>query len=289
MIVKSFLQQFLFKILIDNDLKEKLQFHESINRNQILWYSFQEYLIRNEINSVVFLTMPEGLNELILYQAAKAQNVDVLILCQSPVSDQFFSFRSIQDCGNYDKKAATKSDVWYPDKGNSSQRTHQHSRVNSQGYDYRDILKICRFLLKVRSLKLLNPAYILRHAKHLHDAPADIDLWKDQFAKFFYCKSVAYFEFLTSDHSSQFDLNQKFVYFPLQSSTELHSEISINRFGDQLLALERLASILPRRLQNCCKKRPIFETRITLPQCFFIESSAFRMLFDCQVVSKLNS
>lgn len=230
----------------DNDLNEKLPFHESLNCNQILWYSFQEYLLQNEINSVVFLTMPVGLNELILYQAAKAQNVDVLILSQSPISDRFFSFRSIQDRGNYDKKAESKSDVWYPNKVVSSRRTHQHSRVNCQEYNSSDSLKVCWFLLKIRSLKLLNLAYILRHAKHLHDAPADIDLWKDQFAKFFYCSSVAYFEFLTSDHSSQFNLSEKFVYFPLQSTTELHSEIAINRFGDQLLALERLASMLPK-------------------------------------------
>ncbi len=285
----------------DNHLKEILQFHESINRNQILWYSFQEFLFQNEINSVVFLTMPQGLNELILYQAAKAQNVDVLILCQSPVSDQFFSFRSIQDCGNYDKMAETKTDVWYSDKEISSIPSYQHYRVNSQGYNYRDILKIYRFLLKVRSLKLLNPAYILRRAKNLHDAPAEIDLWKDQFAKFFYCSSVAYFEFLTSDHSSQFDLNQKFVYFPLQSSKELHSEIAINRFGDQLLALEWLASMLPKdykivvksdQYRNSDYLTAMFFHRIKriqnvvrLPSCFEVE----QLIDHSEFVATVNS
>lgn len=229
----------------DNGSEEKLPFHENIHRNQILWYSFQEYLLRNEIDSVVFLSMLEGLNELILYQAAKAQNVDVLILCQSPVSDQFFSFRSIQDCGNYDKNAGTKSDVWCPDKDISTERTYQHSKTNSQGSISSDVLRVCRFLLKARSLKILNPVYILRRAKRLHDAPADIDHWKDPFARFFYSKSVAYFEFFTSDLTGEIDRNQKFVYFPLQSPADLHTEISISRFGDQLLALERLASILP--------------------------------------------
>lgn len=229
----------------NNGLEENLPFHENIHRNQILWYSFQEYLLRNETDSVVFLTMPEGLNELILYQAAKAQNVNVLILCQAPVSNQFFSFRSIQDCGNYDKNAETKSEDWYPDKGFLTERTHQHSKTNSQGSSSSDVLRVCRFLLMARSVKLFNPVYILRRAKRLHDAPADIDLWKDPFAKFFYCKSVAYFEFFTSDLTSEFDLNQKFVYFPLQSPADLHTEMSLNHFGDQLFALERLASMLP--------------------------------------------
>ena len=230
---------------MDNGLEENLPFHENIHRNQILWYSFQEYLLRNEIDFVVFLAMPEGLNEIILYQAAKVQNVGVLILCQSPVSNQFFSFRSIQDCGNYDKNTEAKSDVRRSDEDIFTKRTHQHSQIDVQGSNISDVLKICRFLLKARSAKLFNPVYILGRAKHLQDAPADIGLWKDPFAKFFYCKSVAYFEFFTSDLTRNFDLNQKFVYFPLQSPADLHTEISINRFGDQLLALERLASMLP--------------------------------------------
>lgn len=229
----------------DNDLEEKLPFHENIHRNQILWYSFQEYLLQNEINSVVFFAMPEGLNELILYQAAKAQNVDVLILCQSPVSDQFFSFRSIEDCGNYDKKAQPSADVRYSDEDTSTKRTHQNSQSNSQVSISSDILKICKFLLKVRSPKVFNPAYILKRAKNLQDAPVDIGLWKDPYAKFFYCKSVAYFEFFTNNHTNIIDLKEKYVYFPLQSPADLHTELLISRFGDQLLALERLASLLP--------------------------------------------
>ena len=285
----------------DNDLKEKLPFHETINHNQLLWYSFQEFLFQNEINSVVFLTMPEGLSELVLYHAAKAQNIDVLILCQSPVSDHYFSFRSIQDCGNYDQKAEIKTDIWYSNNGISSSLIDQHSRVNCQGSNSSEILKICWFLLKVRSLKLLNPAYILRRAKHLHDAPDDIDLWKDQFAKFFYCSSVAYFEFLTSDHSSQFNLSEKFVYFPLQSPTELHSEIPINRFGDQLLALERLASMLPRdykivvksdQFRNSDYLTAMFFHRIKriqnvvrLPSCFGVE----QLIDHSKFVATVNS
>ena len=285
----------------DNDLEEKLPFHESINRNQLLWYAFQEFFIRNEIISVVFLSMPEGLNELILYQVAKAQNIDVLILCQSPVSDRFFRLDPYKIAEAMTKRLKSKTDVWYSNEDVSSRRTHQHLRVNCQGYDSSDILNICWFLLKVRSPKLLNPAYILRRAKHLHDAPADIDLWKDQFAKFFYCSSVAYFEFLTSDQSSQFDLNQKFVYFPLQSLSELHSEIAINRFGDQLLALERLASMLPRdykivvksdQYRNSDYLTAMFFHRIKriqnvvrMPSCFGVE----QLIDHSEFVATVNS
>ena len=285
----------------DNDLKEKLPFHENIHRNQILWYSFQEYLLQNEIDSVVFLAMPEGSNELILYQAAKAQNVDVLILYQSPFSNRFFSFRSIQDCGNYDKKAEPSADVQYSDEDISTKRTHQNSHSIFQDSKSSDILKICRFLLKVRSPKFLNPTYILRRAKNLQDAPADIGLWKDPYAKFFYCKSVAYFEFFTSNHTNKIDLKEKFVYFPLQSPADLHTELLISRFGDQLLALERLASMLPKeykifvksdQLRNADYLTPMFFHRIKriqnvvrLPSYIGVE----QLIDDSEFVATVNS
>ncbi len=286
----------------DNDLEEKLPFHENIHRNQILWNSFQEYLLQNEIDSVVFLAMPEGLNELILYQAAKAQNVDMLVLYQSPFSNQFFSFRSIQDCGNYDKYAESTTDNRYSDEDISTKPTQQHSQSNRQDSKSSDILNVCRFLMKVRSPKILNLAYILRRAKNLHDAPVDIGLWKDPYAKFFYCKSVAYFEFFTSNLTSKIDLNDKFVYFPLQSPTDLHTELLISRFGDQLLALERLASMLPKEYKIFVKSDQLgnsdyltamffhrirrIQNVVRLPSCFGVEQLIDHSEFVATVNSK---
>lgn len=225
-----------------------LPFHENIHKNQILWYSFQEYLLHNEIDSVVFLTAPQGLNELLLYQTSKALKLYVLILCQSPVSSRFFSYCAIPDCGNYDKSAETPAEIWQSIEDVAANRTHRQTPINCQSSNSSGIRQIIGFLLKNRPLKLLNPSYVLGRAKHLHDAPANIADWKDPFAKFFYCQSTAYFDFFASDQTSNIDLNQKFVYFPIQSLAELHTEILNNVFGDQLLALEHLACMLP---QDC--------------------------------------
>ena len=233
-----------------------LPFHENIHRNQILWHSFQEYFLQNEFDAVVFLTIPEGLNESILYLVAKTLSIDVLILFQSPVSNQFFSFRSLQDCGNYDKHAEIKTDFRHSNEEVAAKRKHKHSQRNYQGFSFSGILKVCTFLFKARSPNLLNPIYILRHAQHLHDAPANSAYWKDPYAKFFYCRSTAYFEFFSSNHTGKVDLHQKYVYFPIQSVTELHPEILISQFGDQLLALERLASILPQNFKIFVKSNP---------------------------------
>lgn len=245
-----------------------LPFHENIHRNQILWYSFHEYLVENGIDSVLFLKVPEGLNDSILYQVSKALKIHVLILCQSPVEDRFFSFRSISDCGNYDKNVQFSTNFWQFNENVTAGRNEQNSPIERQNFNVSDILKVCKFLFKVKSPKLLNPVYILRHAKHLQDAPENVAHWKDPFAKFFYCQSVEYFEFFTNHHANKFDLNQKFVYFPLQTLTELHSEILDNQFGDQLLALERLASMLPQNYKIFVKSDPNRDSDYLTPMFF---------------------
>ena len=245
-----------------------LPFHENIHRNQLLWYSFQEFIVENEIDSVLFLKIPEGLNDSILYQVSKALKIHVLILCQSPVADRFFSFHSISDCGNYDKNVEFNTEIWQSNGNVTAGRNQQHSPIEHQNINVSNILKVCKFLFKVKSPKLLNPVYILRRAKHLQDAPKNIAHWKDPFAKFFYCQSVAYFEFFTNHHANKIDLNQKFVYFPLQSLTELHSEILDNQFGDQLLALEQLASMLPQNYKIFVKNDPNQDSDYLTPMFF---------------------
>lgn len=245
-----------------------LSFHENVHRNQMLWYSFQKFLIQNEIDSVVFLTNPQGLNQSILYKVSKALKLDVLILCQSPVSNHFFSYCSISDCGNYDKDFQISTEILQSNEEIFTKRTQQHIPIDNKESKVSGFFKILVFLLKIRSLKLFNPAYVLRHAKHLHEAPIKIADWKDPFANFFYCEPTAYFEFFTSHHTNKIDLTEKFVYFPLQSLSELHPEFLDNQYGDQLLALEQLASMVPNDYTIFVKGDPKRDSSYLTPMFF---------------------
>ena len=247
---------------------ENLSFHESVHHNQILWDSIQQILLENEIDSVVFLTIPSGLNEAVIYQVSKALDLKVFILNQSPIADRYFSFQSISDCGNYDQDAEFATEDQQSIDDFSSNIRKEPKQSNCQGYNLSDIFRVSRFLLKANPLKLLNPAYILRHAKGLHEAPADMSKWKDPFSKFFYCSSVSYFEFLTNHHAGKIDLNQKYVYFPLQTLKELHCELLIHQFGDQMLALELLASIVPKDCKIFVKSAPSRDADYLTPMFF---------------------
>ena len=243
-----------------------LSFHEKLHRNQTLWHSVQQYLIKYEIDSVVFSNNPQGLVELVLYQVSKARKIDVLILYQSPFLNRYFSYGSIPDCGNYDKNVNCSTD--YLNSNNEILTNRKHEQNNCQETNVSGFFKLLKFLLKVRSLKIFNPMYILKHAKHLHNAPTNSAHWIDPFAKFFYCKPTAYFEFLTNRYAYNTDQSQKFVYFPLQSFAELNSEIIDNQFGDQLLALERLAFLVPTDCTIFIKCNPNRDSDYLTPMFF---------------------
>ena len=221
-----------------------LFFHDKLHANHMLWSLVQSYLNENKINSVVFFRRPANLIEVIIYQVAEALDLSLLILHQSIFDGKFFSYRTLSDIGNFPTNPENKfQDTQAEDdeillKGCSEM--HSSYQVTNQT----DVLRVIRFLLRVRSLRLFDPVYIFRRATHLHDAPLQIENWRDEFAKFFYCSRTAYFEFFTSEYDED-TTNQSFVYFPLQTLSDLNSEIFINRYSDQLLAIEHLSNLLP--------------------------------------------
>ena len=281
---------------------EKLQFHESMHHNHVLWRNLQIKLVNMQIDSVVFANLPSGLNEVVLYQVSKILKLDVLILHQSPNPTRFFSFRSISDCGNFNSSKnsthQTSQIVDNPFTRSDASSLHQSK---CSGNSVEGMFQILKFLTKVRSLKLFNPLYVVRHAKHIHDSPYDELHWKDPFAEFFYCGRTEYFEFLTNPSSTEFDMSLPFVYFPLQSQRDLHSEYLVNRFADQLLAIEQLTTLVPQNWKIVVKYNssdkldlltPMFFHRIkrisnlvNLPSC--VDSA--QLIKHSQFVATINS
>ncbi len=221
-----------------------LLFHDKLHANHMLWNLVQNYLNENRIDSVLFFRRPENLIENIVYQVAETHGLNLLILQQSIFDGRFFSYRSLSDFGNFPTNLNMKSQDCRADAHDYflNGSTETHSRCESANRS--DVFKILRFLLRARSLRLFDPLYILRRASHMHDAPSEIENWRDEFAKFFFCSRTAYFEFLTCDRDEDL-FNQQFVFFPLQSLRELNPELLINRYADQLLAIEQLSKLLP--------------------------------------------
>ncbi len=224
--------------------ENSLFFHDKLHANHMLWSLIQSYLNENKIDSVVFFRRPENLIEVIVYQVADALNLSLLILHQSIFDGKFFSYRTLSDIGNFPTNPESKlQDTQAEDDDillNGYSEWPSSRQVTNQG----DVLRVIKFLLRVRSFRLFDPVYIFRRARNLQDAPLKIENWRDEFAKFFYCSRTDYFEFFTSEYDEELT-DQSFVYFPLQTLSNLNSEILINRYSDQLLAIEQLSKLLP--------------------------------------------
>ncbi len=222
-----------------------LLFHDNLHANQMLWNMVQDYLIERQITWIVFLNQPIELTEIILYQVAEALEKKTLILSHSIVHNRFFSYQSLTDFGNYELADQSTDSNVLNNRDVIELENNILNDADCQGLTLPAVVRTILFLLRKRSIRLFDPLYVVRQARHLHDAPTNMKDWHDPFAKFFFVKRSAYFEFFTSGADVESILSRRFVYFPLQPLKELYSEILFNRYSDQLLAIERLSVIIP--------------------------------------------
>ena len=287
-----FNKQLASAIIQENDtcnLSGSLLFHDNLHANHILWNVIQTFILDNKFNSIVFFGEPRCLVESLLYQIATELRIKTIIFIRSVFENYYFSLRKLSDCGVYCSSTDGVDDLRknITIDNSSGNNIVEHSQCN--GAVLEDVWKSVIFLISIRSIKLFNPWYIIERIKHLHDAPAEKRLWKDPFAKFFYCSRSAYFEFLTATPEVDLSGEQQFIFFPLQSIRELHSEIMTHRFADQLLALELLTTIVPRNFKIIVKDDGQFGADYLSPM-FFHRISRIKNLVrvpSCTAVSTL--
>ena len=278
-----------------------LLFHDKLHVNHLIWSSIQQQLLEHRYDSIVFLDNPQDLSEAILYQVAKALEIKIYFFTKTIFENYYFSYCSLEDCGKYRKIDRSKIASVSGDKNLVSLQEFRHSNSTCDGLKIIDLKNIAIFLLKNRSFRLFDPNYIIKRAKHLHDAPIEMKDWCDPYAKFFYCSRISYFEFLSTDYDEEFIFNSRFVFFPLQSHKELLSEYLINRYADQLLAIEQLARIIPKDckivIKDCSNSNtdyltPMFYHRVNrisnvikVPSCI----DSIQLIKKCELFATINS
>ena len=278
-----------------------LLFHDRLHVNHFIWSSIQQQLLEQRYDSIVYLHNPRDLNEAILYQVAKALDIKIYFFMETIFENYYFSYCSLEDCGKYRKIGRSKIATVSGYKDLVSLQEYRQSNNTCDGLKFNDLKNIVIFLLKNRSIRLFDPNYIIKRAKHLHDAPIEVKEWRDPYAKFFYCSRISYFEFLSTDYDEEFIFNSRFVFFPLQSRKELLSEFLINRYADQLLAIEQLARVIPKDckivIKDCSNNNtdyltPMFYHRVNrisnvikVPSCI----DSIQLIKKCESFATINS
>jgi len=211
------------------------------------------------ITHALFFNVPHLVCDTILYDICKCLGIKTTIVTQSIFPGRFFSMNSVSDYGFFDASSSKAKpmkiekekdlDLFYmKDVG---QNPDKPGKLSMKGR-----LNIWIYLLLKKPSMLLRPhdiASLFNRAKKIY---AGFPSWRDPFARFFHENEMAYFEHLMEFENRQVDIEQKYIYFPLQMQPEMTTSSLGGRYRDQVLAIEELSRILPDDVKIYVKENP---------------------------------
>jgi len=229
-------------------------------------------LLREGITHVLFFDIPHMFYDTCLRQAAEALGIEVLILRQSFFPRQFFSMRGAMQLGHMAPRASDAeaapvtlakgpADLFYM-KGVGQDRDAP-GRLS-----LRAVAQMIAHHAVNAPLKLLNPVYMARLLRRMHRLAGRFPKWRDPFHHFFHTDHMAYFDQLAEVEDTEPDLDRPFVYFPMQWQPEMTTSSLGGRYRDQLLAVERLAEMLPEGHLIYVKENPKQNGKMRSPLFF---------------------
>ena len=227
-----------------------LSIYECKHYYHVVADSIANFLTREKINLILFFDIPHLFYDNIAYQIAKAKGIETLILFDSIFPNHFASFRSIGDFGRlpqiYEDEKATTFTI-DPDEIPEWHflRDVRQYRGELGKLNWRGILLLFAHMLKNESSRLLNFKYWIQSIKRMKRISEEFPRWRYPFSRYFQIRHLDYFEKILEFENSEFDLDRKFVYFPLHLQPEMSTSTLGGAYSDQLLAIEKLAQIIP--------------------------------------------
>lgn len=203
-----------------------------------------QMLHQHRITHVLSFAGPASFYETCLLQAARAMGVEVLILKPGAVPERLVSMRDENDLGHLGARApdADATPVALADgrAATAEDQSLADAPDTARWPRLRDIGGMIAYLLVRDPLRLLNPAAMARIMRQMRRLPGHTP-WRDPYYRFFHTDPLAYCDHLTGATAPPPDLDRPFVYFQMP-----HQPMTTGgRYRDPLLALERLAEMLP--------------------------------------------
>ncbi len=227
----------------------------------ILFDMLSAYLIQKEINQIIFFNMPHLFYDTLIYQIAKSKGIKTLIISHSHFENRYFSLESVRDYGNFPLSNTINQATLYsidPSETPSwkyMEGIKQHSSEHGN-LCWRGTLQLFINLFAAETSKLLNLRFLKYSICQMRRISSELPKWRYPFLRYFHSSHLEYFDTLLKFENIEFDLNRKFVYFPLQLQPELTTSTLGGVFSDQLLAIDHLAAILPDDCSIYIKENP---------------------------------
>ena len=225
--------------------------YENINIiNMVLKY-FYNLIIEEKIEVIIFPDIPHDLPNYVLYSIAKELNIKTIILVPSFFPDKFHYIYDIEDYGIFTNSVSSglefekikinkeyKKELFYMKKPSFKEKINKKLRF---AFNFKEWIKE-RFGIIMKKSSSYSSFYEWLLTKIIKNA-------KRKLEKYLY-------ELTIKRAKSKFDSNKKYVYFPLHLQPEMTTSILGGIYSDQLLAIERLAKIIPEDWSIYVKENP---------------------------------
>jgi capsule polysaccharide modification protein KpsS len=207
---------------------------EAINIYNYLFDYFSNLLHKKKIELIIFHMLPHFGSDYLLVQIAKKMGIETLLFYQSLIPNRFFYVRDLDDFGDFKTSSVQFA---YPKQKIELNTRRVQFYMKSIKLKYRS----CNFLLFQRFRR-----YIFRSLGKmtlLGLIKSYIDCLKFKYHYNQMAKSVV-------------DFNREYIYFPLQLQPELTTSTLGGIYSDQILAIERLRTLIPDNWYIYVKENP---------------------------------
>ncbi len=224
----------------------------------ILADAMTEEIKSHEINHVLFFNIPHLAYDTIIYQIALALKINVTIVTQSLFPNKFFSLQLIESFGtlNLDRNRKKYQPHKIPTLDLFYMKKIKQEKENPGTINIRTVVNFILFMIFKKPLIFFRPVHVWNIFSRIRNIYRSFPKWRDPFSNFFHVNELAYFEHLAEFESSDFDLNGRFVYFPLPMQPEMTTSPIGGNYRDQVLAIEHLSQILPKEVKIFVKENP---------------------------------
>lgn len=229
--------------------------------NHILKFAvyFKNIIIQEKVDLVLFLDVPHGRYDFLLYKIAKMLNVKTLFCMASFWNGYSFIYENLDDIGKYEVTGNKNLSI----EEKYEKYLPYMNKLNTKEKVKQKIANVCKFksfvkdkqetFLRNKRIYSSFDRYLLIHLERVI---------KRQLAKNIYKKMYK------NNFNDKIYKDEKFVYFPLHLQPEATTDTLGGRYYDQVLAIEKLRKILPEGWMIYIKENPK-QTYYMRDQTFF--------------------
>jgi len=256
-----------------------LDYHEHINLFH-LYYSYFANIVRSKnVDMVLYMGAPHVGVDYVLYLVAQALGVRTVLTFQSHIKDRFFCVTKLEDYGVFSTSPVSGESI--STSIPREYKKHHYYMVNAKhkrGFRLHKIIEeVARSMLPNR--QPISMAGVFQNAVN----------------------RINYVRYYNKYVKHEVDFSRSYVYFPLQLQPELTTSALGNEYSDQLLAIEKISSMLPGDWSIYVKENPkqssaqrnklFFERLARIRNCYYLSENidTYDLIEHSQFVAAISS